>query len=132
MSHPPFAHNPHAYDGIDPDGNATSGLVVHSAVQSNDDPVLEGEHGPELTDLPDGQEVSVDEGSEPSANPSQQETGEPAGTGSSPSSKQDANSGSSGAKPRRKPARAAAGNSGPEATTDSSSAGSTAGAGTDQ
>lgn len=28
MSHPPFAHNPHVYNGIDPDGNPTSGLVV--------------------------------------------------------------------------------------------------------
>lgn len=30
MSHPPFAHNPHVYNGIDPDGNPTTSMVVTS------------------------------------------------------------------------------------------------------
>lgn len=30
MSHPPFAHNPHVYEFVDPDGNPGTGMVVHS------------------------------------------------------------------------------------------------------
>jgi len=28
--HPPFAHNPHVYDGVDPAGNPATAMVVHS------------------------------------------------------------------------------------------------------
>jgi hypothetical protein len=54
-AHPPFAHNPHVYNGIDPAGNPTQGLVVHSAIAV-------GEQGPELRTLPyDAQVVSVED-----------------------------------------------------------------------
>ena len=36
-SHPPFSHNPHVYSGVDPNGNPTAGLVVHSAVAQVED-----------------------------------------------------------------------------------------------
>lgn len=62
MSHPPFAHNPHVYNGVDPDGNETTGLVVHSVtapVEDSEPAELVGEQGPELVDLPEGQVVAV-------------------------------------------------------------------------
>lgn len=58
MSHPPFAHNPHVYNGVDPDGNPTEGMVVHSGAIV-EQPEIAGEQGPELTDLPPGTEVTV-------------------------------------------------------------------------
>lgn len=42
--HPPFAHNPHVYDGVDPDGNPTTSMVVTSRA------AFVGEQGPELVD----------------------------------------------------------------------------------
>lgn len=48
MSHPPFAHNPHVYDGVDPDGNPATAMVVHS-----DAIVLDGPRG-EATNIETG------------------------------------------------------------------------------
>jgi hypothetical protein len=50
MSHPPFAHNPHVYNGIDPDGNPTTGMVVHSHAAT--EPEFVGEAAPELVHPP--------------------------------------------------------------------------------
>jgi len=50
--HPPFAHNPHVYDGVDPDGNPTTAMVVESHA-------VVGETGPEVVDLPRGNVVSL-------------------------------------------------------------------------
>ena len=126
MSHPPFAHNPHVYNGVDPDGNPTSGLVVHS-------PELEDEPGPELTDLPDGHKVtpasssdseeaddeaSQEGGEQPSASPSTTETEEPAGTDSSASSKPAGRSGKSSGSGTRSRARATGNQSGQAETTE--------------
>ncbi len=37
-AHPPFAHNPHVYNGIDPDADPTTSMVVTSrAVTGHED-----------------------------------------------------------------------------------------------
>lgn len=65
--HPPFNHNPHVYEGVDPDGNPTDGLVVHSTIAPAEDiepvdagsPTFVGESGPEPVVLPEGQVVAA-------------------------------------------------------------------------
>lgn len=54
--HPPFSHNPHVYEGVDPDGNQTEGLVVHSTIAAAEQAsgVWPGENGPEMVIVPDG------------------------------------------------------------------------------
>lgn len=47
MSHPPFAHNPHVYGGVDPNAPVAEPIVVHSPAQVP-------EPGPELVDVPPG------------------------------------------------------------------------------
>lgn len=41
MSHPPFAHNPHVYNGIDPDAETTSLVVTSRAHLIADEPADE-------------------------------------------------------------------------------------------
>ena len=111
MSHPPIAHNPHVWADMGVHVNAEGNPVTQSAQEPI--PVQVSE---------------ADGGEQPSANPA--ETTESAGTDSSESSSPGEKSDSSGGKPNRKAARNAGANSAAAATTDSFSAGSTAGAGT--
>lgn len=62
MSHPPIEHNPHVWADILVGSRAVPG---ESAVVDGDaGPVVEGEHGPELTDLPDGTPVETNQSDE--------------------------------------------------------------------
>lgn len=53
MSHPPFAHNPHVYNGIDPDDNPTTSMVVTSRAIPAEEGEIDGERG-EATNIETG------------------------------------------------------------------------------
>jgi hypothetical protein len=60
--HPPFNHNPHVYDFVDPGGNPGTGMVVHSDVAVNTP------DGPEAVDVEQPDQ-------EPAATPESEEDG---------------------------------------------------------
>jgi hypothetical protein len=99
-AHPPFEHNPHVYDMIDPNV-----IITHRDVAASDEPSTETAASVTVTQGGAATTAPVEGGEPPSA--SQPETAASDGTDSSASSSPDATSDGNAAKPTPSPAPSA-------------------------